>query len=99
MDIILSNKTKEDFTPAFITAVLNNSNEICQYFIDKTVFINFNKIIPKHKKVFIDIDTYGLLNLNVFSFLINNTDPELQDNYSKCLYSSIKNKNKNLTEY
>lgn len=37
--------------------------------------------------------------MNIFSFLINNTDPELQENYSKCIYGSIKKKNKDLTEY
>ena len=36
--------SKEDFTPSFYNAAIIGSSEICQYFMDKKVLINFDEL-------------------------------------------------------
>ena len=43
-DLILKEDLKSDFSKAFIQASSSCSKNICQYFIDKKVHINFEKL-------------------------------------------------------
>ena len=48
IDIIVEyNHEKEDFTTSFISAIATNDIEICKYFIDNKLFINYEKFLNK----------------------------------------------------
>ena len=78
-DLILEKKGSEIyFTDPFISAILKGSIEICQFFIDKKVDINFNQIVSR-------CSDFGFIKPEIFSLIINNSTSEVK----KQLYSNL----------
>ena len=87
-EIILINNPNEDFSDQFKIAASVESFEICNYFINKKVFINTKKLTE-----------FVSLNVEFFS-LIKNSFPGIQIQTNEYLLSdAIKSHNKELVDY
>ena len=80
------------FTYHFKDAAAKGSVEICKYFIDKKVFIEYEKLTSY-------IDEISSINEEIFILIIQNVSPETKELFFGCLDKAIQNKNKKLVEY
>lgn len=80
----------DDFTSLLLVAILKKSFEICQFFIDRKLPINFETLSVDRKNL-------SYATVDIFSLLIDNCDPKLKNDFiSNFVCSSIQRKNKEL---
>ena len=91
-DIIQKENPFFDFSDGFNEGALLGSNEICQYFLDKKVKINFDSLVDKCKN-------YGLLNRNIYSIILNKINTKLKTKFLFSVRHAIKKKNYELVDY
>lgn len=92
-DLIAEKSSPEiDFTSFFIDAASSDSIDICKYFIDKKLKINFEAIADH-------IPDLGWMNEEIFDIIIKNVSFESKGKIINCINVAIKKKNKNLLNY
>lgn len=81
-----------NFTRHFITAAKSGSKDICQYFIDQKVSFFSFEILQNYESLDLGMGS-------IMVSLINQSDPELKEKFSKIfLNEAIKKGNKNLVD-
>lgn len=91
-DYILIKDPKYDFTDEFLEAVSSGSNEICKYFIQQNVNIDYEAFIYRLPyKLLIDYD--------VFLTIYNKINSITKEEWYKCLNKAISSQNKEITEF
>ena len=91
-DAILQIEPKANFTNPFVNSIYTNCDDICQYFIDKKVFLNCHQLSLNMKKI-------ACGNCNIIINLINSVSPEMRETFLKGLLNdSIEKGNKKLSE-
>lgn len=92
-DMILEKNPNEDFVMQFFEAASKDSLEICQYFVDKKVFINYERLSSFAFNI-------GSVNCEIFSIMINNSTEEIKDRFIRTfLYPAIVSHNMELVEF
>lgn len=92
-DLILQKNSKIDFTEPFIRACFSKSFEICHFFVEKKVFLNFIHLCKEASRV-------TVCDEKTFDLLFNICDSEMKEMFLGCFfYEAIKNKNKSLIDF
>lgn len=92
-DLIINDNPKDDFTTPFFNAAISGKIEICNYLIEKKLFINFENL------------SYQVLKLSsikeeIFSLMIENADQESKEIFFNIyLEQAIMKNNKGLIKY
>ncbi|KAK8842926.1 hypothetical protein M9Y10_025792 [Tritrichomonas musculus] len=93
VDIILKDDPRNDFTLPFYKAIISESLKICQYFIDKKVFIEYEIISSQVNKL-------SSMKKDILSLIIQNCTPEAKETFFSCyLNEVIKKENVDLVDY
>ncbi|KAK8892562.1 hypothetical protein M9Y10_029795 [Tritrichomonas musculus] len=91
-EIIIKMSPNLNFTMQFIGAASVGSKDICQYFLDKKVFINYEQISLKVTKL-------GLIDEEIFKMIYENVSLTTKFQLLKCIDQAILKKNKKLVEF
>ena len=91
-NFILNESQNFNFSNAFIKASSSGAMEICHYFIDKKVYINYYEFSYKVEKL-------GSIDAELFEIIYNNVHSSIKYQLLKCINESIKKKNKKLIEF
>ena len=93
LDLVKELNITINITSSLIDAALNQSTEICQYFVDQNYPIDYSQIFDTEGEI-------GKINRDIFLILYNNADNEIKNELlSYFLIPAITNNNKDLVEF
>ncbi|OHT04507.1 hypothetical protein TRFO_28020 [Tritrichomonas foetus] len=93
-NFILKQYPKSDFTSAFYIAALNGSFDICKFFAEKQVFLDFGILENKAQSIVKSGDK------DILFLLMDIADPEEKELFlADCLDQAIQGGNKEIVEY
>ncbi|KAK8898237.1 hypothetical protein M9Y10_000515 [Tritrichomonas musculus] len=90
-NLIYEDDPDHDFTQHFINAAQKDNIELCKYFVDKKLSINYEKLSS-------NVSELGSINEELFS-LIGSVSPEAKNRIFRCIKEAITKNNKSLVEY
>ena len=92
-NLILKENLKNDFTIPFLNASISGNYEICKYFIEKKLMINYEKISYQLIKI-------SSIKIQIFSLIFENSDEESKEIFRNTyIQQSILNNNIELFRY
>ncbi|KAK8838502.1 hypothetical protein M9Y10_033130 [Tritrichomonas musculus] len=91
-DFIIKENKNFNFSTAFINASSAGSKSICQYFIEKKVFINYEQISSK-------VANLGLIDEAIFKMIFKHVSSTAKCKILECINQAITRKNKKLIEF
>lgn len=92
-EFILNKNTNSDFSKPFLYAAYSDHEEICQYFLDKKVIINYIDLIKQRSVL-------ACCKKTIFNILFNSVDPEIKETFlRKLLNESIRNQNIEVVDF
>lgn len=98
VNILLKKSEKEDFTTSFLYSLQNGSSEICHFFINEKLSLNYSKIASSSN---IQVKDYlNYLDAKIFTIIYDNIESELKEKFSfNSIVFAIKQKNVQLVDY
>ncbi|KAK8837461.1 hypothetical protein M9Y10_036458 [Tritrichomonas musculus] len=91
-DLIMKENQDFNFSLAFIKASSVGSKDICQFFLEKKVYINYEQIS-------LQVTRLGSIDVEIFKMIFKNVNSTTKLKFLKCIDQAILKKNKKLVEF